>query len=227
MRSIRIAFTILLLLAALFMPVQAAAFLSDGSDGAFNPTGDLFLDFSDDGFYNFTSIDINSGISVTMSQDSPDTPIYLLATQDIHINGDIIVEPLPNGDGGHLYISTPGVIYLSGSITLDAHADGGNGGTITFKSDSSVTLSDQSYISAQGNTDPHSGVTVSNGSIQLSVQGISGTEISTIYDGGQFMPISLGSGDIKLSLVPIPSSFLLLGFGLGFLARFRRSNSWG
>jgi len=51
--------------------------LSDGSDGAFHPTGSITLDLPDDGVFNFTTIDIPTGVTVRFRHNAADTPVIL------------------------------------------------------------------------------------------------------------------------------------------------------
>ena len=46
------------------LSAATSAYSSDGSDGPFHPIGNVTLDLSEDGAFNFTSITINNGITV-------------------------------------------------------------------------------------------------------------------------------------------------------------------
>jgi hypothetical protein len=86
--------TMMLLLAPLGASV---AMVSDGSDGAYAPGAgshviDLTLPGREDGILNFTSIDIPFGASITFRRNAANTPVSMLAQQDIRILGSIGVS---------------------------------------------------------------------------------------------------------------------------------------
>jgi hypothetical protein len=53
---------------------------SDGSDGAFNPTQNVLIDKADhpDGIYQYTSVNIPSGVTVTFTPNAKNTPVIWL-----------------------------------------------------------------------------------------------------------------------------------------------------
>lgn len=68
---------------------------SDGSDGALLVETSTTLTAPEDGIFNFTSITINQGTTLTFDKNAANTPIYLLASEDVVISGIINV----NGQG--------------------------------------------------------------------------------------------------------------------------------
>jgi hypothetical protein len=62
---------------------------STGADGAFNPTVDTRLQLPDDGVFNFTSVNIPSGVRVSFAENTTNTPAVILATGDVSIAGTI------------------------------------------------------------------------------------------------------------------------------------------
>ncbi len=67
---------------------HAAEVISDGTDGAFNPQGSLYtLTLPADGLFNFTTINIPSGVTVKFNRNAANTPVYFGATGDVVING--------------------------------------------------------------------------------------------------------------------------------------------
>ena len=85
----------------------SAVMVSDGSDGVYAPgTGahviDLTLAGREDGILNFTSIDIPFGASITFKRNAANTPVFMLALQDISVLGSISVSASGNlaGPGG-------------------------------------------------------------------------------------------------------------------------------
>jgi hypothetical protein len=66
--------------------------VSNGSDGMFHPTGSVTLDLPDDGIFNFTSIDIPSGVTVRFNKNILNTSVTLLATDTVNISGVIDIS---------------------------------------------------------------------------------------------------------------------------------------
>ena len=111
---------------------QAAAFESDGSDGAFMPTEDTELDA---GVYQFTTIVIPAGVTVTTNGTDV---LELYASGDVVVEGTIDVSGGPGGASvGHATCE----MTSGGGVTGDADApaptavddgvcrDGGGGGS--------------------------------------------------------------------------------------------------
>lgn len=69
----------------------AAAFESGstGADGAFNPAVDTELQLPPDGIFNFTSVNIPSDVVVTFAKNDTNTPVTILASSDVTIDGTI------------------------------------------------------------------------------------------------------------------------------------------
>lgn len=88
---------------------------STGVDGAFDPTINTELQLPPDGVFNFTTVNIRSGVTVTFKKNAVNTPVYILATGDVTIAGTINV----NGE------STSGTVAGKGGI---GGYDGGYGG---------------------------------------------------------------------------------------------------
>jgi hypothetical protein len=74
---------------------------STGADGPFNPAADTELQLPPDGVFNFTTVNIPSGVTVTFMKNSTNTPVYILATGDVVIDGTISLS-------GTSYASSPG-----------------------------------------------------------------------------------------------------------------------
>lgn len=101
-------FILLALASVIFStPVAATAYTSSGADGLFQPTVSMVLTQP---IYNFTSILIPSGVTVSFSQLSSAQPIELLATGDINISGTL------DFGANSAWIETPGSLSLSGSL---------------------------------------------------------------------------------------------------------------
>ena len=67
---------------------------SDGSYGPMNITTDTTLNLPPDGIFRCTTINVASGATLRFNKNALNTPVYLLATNDVTIGGTI------NLDGG-------------------------------------------------------------------------------------------------------------------------------
>src|SRR5262245_1455903 len=87
------------LLALLVVVADAAGqTFNSGSTGAYGPmniTADTTLDLPGDGIFNCTTINIAAGTTLRFITNRINTPVYLLASEDIIVNGTIDVS------GGH------------------------------------------------------------------------------------------------------------------------------
>ncbi len=110
---------------AMAVPTASAAWLSDGSDGAFSPTGSVTLDLPEDGIFNFTTIDIPSNVTVKFNKNSLDTPVYLLATGTVTISGVIDISA---GGVSLADLSNPNLGYIRPATTSASGPGGGTGG---------------------------------------------------------------------------------------------------
>ena len=76
---------------------------STGADGAFSPTTSQTIQVPESGTFNFTTINIPTGVTITYTRNSKNTPVTILATGDVTIQGTINVAGvvgLTNGGGG-------------------------------------------------------------------------------------------------------------------------------
>ena len=73
---------------------------SNGSDGAFNPTANVVIDMADhpDGIYQYTSVNIPAGVTVTFIPNAGNKPVVWLVQGSCVINSggrvDVSREPL-------------------------------------------------------------------------------------------------------------------------------------
>lgn len=87
---------------------QLFDFGSDGTFGAIDvPTGTVTLDLPPDGIFNATTINVAFGATLKFNRNALNTPVYLLATGDVFIDGTIDVRgqdgtssPPVGGQGG-------------------------------------------------------------------------------------------------------------------------------
>lgn len=106
LRATRTVLGIALLLALSAFSVQAQGNFQSGStgaDGAFNPTTTQTITVPESGVFNFTTVTIPSGVTVTFVPNSSNTPLTILASGDVVISGSINVAGKAanvNGTGG-------------------------------------------------------------------------------------------------------------------------------
>lgn len=102
---------------ALAVPGVASAFNSGstGADGAFNPTVSTAVQLPPSGIFNFTSVNIPAGVTVTFTKNTTNTPVVILASGDVTIAGTLTVAGDPGkgtgaaGDGTTGDDGAPGV----------------------------------------------------------------------------------------------------------------------
>jgi hypothetical protein len=103
-----------------------------GSTGAYGPmniTASTTLNLPDDGIFHCTTITIASGAVLKFNRNSRNTPVYLLATGDVAINGTIDVSGETNngniaglgGPGGY----AGGMASIGGLPAGDGYGPGG------------------------------------------------------------------------------------------------------
>lgn len=113
------------------MPTIAAAFESGSTeaDGAFTPTVNTQLTLPPDGIFNFTNVNIPAGVTVTFQKNATNTPVTILASGDVTIDGTINVSGggapgVGTADGGN--VGDDGLPGIGGPGGFD----GGMGGDI-------------------------------------------------------------------------------------------------
>lgn len=102
------------------MPAMALAFNSGstGADGAFNPTVSQTIDLPASGVFNFTTVNIPAGVTISYKKNAANTPVVILATGDVNIAGNLWL-----GGGNSPDVGTGG----NGNVGDDGLP--GNGGT--------------------------------------------------------------------------------------------------
>ena len=104
---------------------------STGAYGALNVTNDMTLDMPADGVFNCTTINVDAGKTLRFKRNPLNTPVYLLATGDVTINGTIDLSgnnysgssPGTGGPGG--FDGGYGGLSISGYSTPgDGHGPG-------------------------------------------------------------------------------------------------------
>src|SRR5712692_3598038 len=97
-RAIAIAFAV----GACFAPFGARAFDSGstGTDGAFSPTVNTTVPLPPSGIFNFTTVNIPSGVTVTFLKNTTNTPVVILASGNVTIAGSIVLTGTAGTDSG-------------------------------------------------------------------------------------------------------------------------------
>ncbi len=118
--------TIGALLLVLSQSVTAFDSGSTGADGVLNPTIDTVLNVPEpDGIFNFTSVNIPLGVTVTFAPNTTNTPVTFLSSGDVQIDGTLSV----NG-GDSFDVGTAGDSNLADDGQPGLGGPGGfNGGT--------------------------------------------------------------------------------------------------
>lgn len=177
--------------ALLVVPVHAQfSSGSTGSDGPLAPTTSTVLQIPTNGIFNFTTINIPAGVTVTFTKNASNTPVTLLATGDVTIAGTIDVS-------GQTAINTgPG---LFGDRSLPGSSgpggfDGGRGGMPEVNRRAGNGLGP----GAGGGGDFVSGLTNGGGGAGFGLAGVSNVyNISlagTTYGSNSLVPLIGGSG---------------------------------
>src|SRR3989304_1149591 len=60
---------------------------STGADGAFTPTGNTTRTLPPSGVFNFTTVNVPAGVTVTFTRNATNTPVTLLATGAVTVAG--------------------------------------------------------------------------------------------------------------------------------------------
>jgi hypothetical protein len=132
MKTTATAIAVALALGACFAPGVASAFNSGstGADGAFSPAANTTVTLPPSGIFNYTTVNIPAGVTVSYVRNTANTPVVILASGNVTIAGTLNVS-------GN---TAPGVGAAGGgSVGDDAKAglggpggfDGGRGGVVS------------------------------------------------------------------------------------------------
>lgn len=116
----------LLMLTGLVPGLAHAAFSSGstGADGALNPTADVELQLPPSGIFNYTSVNIPTGVTVTLRKNANNTPVTILASGDVIIAGTIDVSGKSSQNVGTSLLAD----YTAPGVGGPGGFDGGRGG---------------------------------------------------------------------------------------------------
>lgn len=104
---------------------------STGADGAFSPTVNTELQIPASGVFNFTTVNIPTGVTITFKKNTTNTPVVILASGNVTITGTINVSggnATEVGAGGDGNIGDDGVPGIGGPGGFD----GGRGGAVNL-----------------------------------------------------------------------------------------------
>ncbi|MBI4515695.1 MAG: hypothetical protein HY699_07760 [Deltaproteobacteria bacterium] len=73
---------------------------STGADGAFAPSANITRALPPDGVFNFTTVNIKPGVTVKFQRNQKNTPVYILATGNVTIDGTIDISGTDGGSNG-------------------------------------------------------------------------------------------------------------------------------
>jgi hypothetical protein len=175
--------TFLLLLGVVFQVSGQNDFSSGstGADGALAPTANQTLQVPESGIFNFTTVNIPSGVTVKFTRNSKNTPVTILATGNITISGTIAVD---------------GEVALGNGI-------GGNGGPGGAKGGTAGLLID-SFIGTSGDGRGGGGGGYSNNGASNTGGGGGGFAVAGSNSGGAIAPYGIGGSSYgTYSLLPL------------------------
>lgn len=112
----------ILALAATFAGAAGFNSGSTGADGPFNPTANTTLTMPANGVFNFTTVNIPAGVTVTFTKNAANTPVIWLATGNVTIAGTVDVRGKNSATADTTEVGSLGGIGGPGGY------DGGRGG---------------------------------------------------------------------------------------------------
>lgn len=156
---------------------------STGADGAFAPAANVALPVPLSGVFNFTTVNIPAGVTVTFVPNTTNTPITILASGDVAIAGTVNV----NGQDGSS-VSAPELI-----LPIGGGGAGGSGGYAGGAGGISPAFNGGTLAAIGGGLGPGSaGIAISN-------SGCPGSFANAMTQGGNCNSQSYGTK----TLVPL------------------------
>ena len=99
-------------LASSLFAVSSSGFAYDsgstGADGAFSPTASQRVQLPPDGVFNYSSVNIPAGVTITYINNVANTPVTILSSGDVTIAGTIDVSATPPADISGAGLAGPG-----------------------------------------------------------------------------------------------------------------------
>ena len=158
---------------------------SNGSDGALNPTTNIVINMADhpDGIYQYTSVNISNGVTVTFIPNANNTSVVWLVQTNVVINGIVDVS----GQSGNATIGGaggPGGWAGGSGGSLPSSGQGpGAGGASTTNSDPTGGCASFGSAGSSGNGGGFAGQLYGN-SFLIPLLGGSGGGGTVWSDGG-------------------------------------------
>jgi len=157
---------------------------SNGSDLAFSPTSSVTVTVPVSGVFNYTTVNIPAGVTVTYQRNTANTPLTILASGNVTIAGTIDVSGI-NGGGGAI---TGTILAPNGGRGGPGGFDGGNGANGVISNNGGMGL---------GPGGGGGGVGAQNGAGGgfANAGGSSGTSVGGVaYGNANLLPMIGGSG---------------------------------
>ena len=114
-----------------FVPGLGFAFNSGstGADGAFSPSVNTTLELPPSGVFNFTTVNVPAGVTVTFKKNATNTPVVWLASGNVTIAGNVY---LTGGDSANVGAAGGGAVGDDGlpGVGGPGGYDGGRGGQV-------------------------------------------------------------------------------------------------
>jgi hypothetical protein len=134
----RVAVPAALSAAVMLAPGAALAFSSGstGADGAFSPTASMVLPLPPNGILNFTTVNIPADVTVTFQRNATNTPVVMLATGNVIIEGTIDLSGTASAN--NTFFGNDGQPGLGGPGGYDGGLGGLPVGTTTIQGGSGL-----------------------------------------------------------------------------------------
>lgn len=87
---------------------------STGADGALNIASNTVLPIQADGVHNYTTINVDPGVTLSFSPNATNTPVVFLATGDVTISGTINLDGAAGRPTGDSLSGSPGTEAVPG-----------------------------------------------------------------------------------------------------------------
>jgi len=113
---------ILLLLWTGTVSAQTFSSGSTGADGAFAPIANTTLTLPPNGVFNFTTVNIPAGVTVTFQRNAANTPVTILASGNVTIAGTVSVNGTTGTNG-----ASSGPLFNPGALGGPGGFTGGTG----------------------------------------------------------------------------------------------------
>ena len=119
----------------LLVAANAAAFDSGSTniDGAFFAQADTILQVPEDGIFNFTTFEIDDGATVTFNRNTANTPVVILTSGDVTINGTLDASGTDGADtaaAGNGNLGDDGLPGVGGPGGFDGGLGGSSGAPV-------------------------------------------------------------------------------------------------